>query len=367
MPAKTRETASLMPSMEVRVSGYRKEIAGPICAPAALWCVLFALILATGARAQQDSSTVAHLTSESIALMPLVKTDVARRFLAAVPELPTLPAPRVAFVNRAARVAVSPMDYAKLSDSARADFERREYGEDFYYYTRYGTPLAFVRPLDLVAQAGLPSLDKALVVDFGFGSIGQLRLMASLGAYVVGIEVDPLLEVIYDDPSDFGAISRAAIAGEGPDGDLRLAFGSFPGDTLISHALGSGYDIFFSKNTLKRGYVHPEREVDPRMLVHLGVDDSTFVQTVYDLLKPGGFFMIYNLCPAPSKPDEPYKPWSDGRSPFARDLCERIGFDVLAFDRDDTEFARTMGSTLGWGEQMDLANDLFGTYTLLRK
>lgn len=328
------------------------------------------LILFTSAiegRAQEDTSTVSHLIKESVSLAPLVKTEVARRFLAAVPELPRLHAPRVAFVNRAARSALTPLAVAQLDDSARANFERREYGEDFYYYTRYGTPLAFVRPLDLVAQAGLSSLDKALIVDFGFGSIGQLRLMASLGAYVVGIEVDPLLEVVYDDPSDFGAIPRAGVAGSGPEGDLRLAFGSFPGDTMLTHALGSGYDVFFSKNTLKKGYIHPEREVDPRLLVHLGVDDSTFVQTVYDLLKPGGFFMIYNLHPAEGLPDEPYKPWSDGRSPFAKELCERIGFEVLAFDRDDTEFARTMGTTLGWAEQMDFEKDLFGTYTLLRK
>lgn len=318
-------------------------------------------------QAQADSTAVEHLITESAALVPLVQSDIASLFLAAVPELLSIKKPRITYVNREARQVLTPLAFARLDDSARAGFEMREYGEDFYYYTRYGTPLAFVRPLDLVAQAGLPSLDTALIIDFGFGSIGQLRLMASLGAYVVGIEVDPLLEAVYDDPSDFGAIRRSAAAGSGIDGDLRLAFGSFPGDTLITRALGSEYDVFFSKNTLKRGYIHPEREVDPRMLVHLGVDDSTFVQTVYDLLKPGGFFMIYNLCPALSKPDEPYKPWSDGRSPFARDLYERIGFEVLAFDRDDTEFARTMGETLGWGEQMDLESDLFGTYTLLRK
>jgi len=94
---------------------------------------------------------------------------------------------------------------------------------------------------------------------------------------------------------------------------------------------------------------------------------ETFVRAMFDLLKPGGFALIYNLCPAPSQEGEPYKPWSDGRSPFARALYEKTGFSVVAFDADDTPAARAMGRALGWAEQMDLEKDLFATYTLLRK
>jgi hypothetical protein len=131
--------------------------------------------------------------------------------------------------------------------------------------------------------------------------------------------------------------------------------------------VGGGYDVFVSKNTLKRGYIHPEQQVDPRMLVHLRVDDETYVRAVFDLLKPGGFALIYNLSPAPAKEGEPYKPWADGRSPFTRELYERVGFAVVAFDLDDSAAAREMGKALGWAEGMDLEKDLFGTYTLLRK
>jgi hypothetical protein len=77
--------------------------------------------------------------------------------------------------------------------------------------------------------------------------------------------------------------------------------------------------------------------------------------------------MIYNLHPRQAGPEEPYIPWADGRFPFARELCERLGFEVLAFDVDDSEAARAMGKAFGWDEQMDLENDLFATYTLLRK
>ena len=148
---------------------------------------------------------------------------------------------------------------------------------------------------------------------------------------------------------------------------VKLVFGQFPAEAATVSEVGTGYDVFISKNTLKRGYIHPEQQVDPRMLVHLRVDDETFVHAMFDLLKPGGFALIYNLCPPPAEPGKPYIPWADGRSPFPRELYERIGFAVVAFDLDDTAAAREMGKALGWGESMDLEKDLFGTYTLVRK
>jgi hypothetical protein len=80
--------------------------------------------------------------------------------------------------------------------------------------------------------------------------------------------------------------------------------------------------------------------------------------------------MIYNLCPAPAKPGQPYIPWADGRSPFSREIWERAGFRVIAFDQDDSEAARRMGRALGWhegGGGMDLENNLFAFYTLAEK
>src|SRR5262249_46404554 len=121
---------------------------------------------------------------------------------------------------------------------------------------------------------------------------------------------------------------------------------------------------------LKMGYIHPSRQADKRQLIDLGVDDATFLRSVSDILKPGGYFMVYNLCPAPSPPDKPFIPWSDGRFPFARKLCEALGFKVIEFDKDDSEFARQMGHVLAWDDGkdgMDLKKDLFASYTLLQK
>ena len=192
-------------------------------------------------------------------------------------------------------------------------------------------------------------------------------MLASLGADAVGIDVDALLKAVYSQDGDTGKVAHCKSAGRGKAGTARAVFGFFPSDEATVADVGRGYDVFVSKNTLKRGYIHPEKEVDPRMLVHIKVDDEAYVRAVFELLKPGGYFLIYNLSPAPSKEGEPYKPWSDGRSPFALDVYERVGFEMIAFDFDDSQAARAMGKALGWAESMDLDNDLFGTYTLARK
>ena len=325
------------------------------------------VVLAQEPLATDKPSAVALLREEARLLAPRVHSPLGKALLAAVPALPAVAAVRVVHYNRTSREALSPEAASKRTAAELEGFERRELDEHFYYYTKYGTPLAAVRALDLAGQAGLASVDGAKVLDFGFGSIGQLRLLASLGADVTGVEVDQLLQQLYAAPGDTGAIPRASAAGAGRVGSLRLLFGSFPGDAKLVAAAGTGYALFISKNTLKRGYIHPERDVEPRLLVHLGVDDEAYVHAVHSLLAPGGLMLIYNLSPAPSKPDEPYKPWSDGRTPFARELFEAQGFEIIAFDQDDTPEARAWGATLGWGEQMDLDSDLFGTYTLVRK
>jgi len=273
--------------------------------------------------------------------------------------------PMVAYYNKKTREALSEDDAAKMTPDQLADFEKRDIDTQFYYFTRYGTPVAFMRPVEILGRAGITSADGLKLADFGFGSIGQLHALASMGADVTGIEVDKLLEVMY--AGEAGKVKRCSNAGEGREGSITLAYGQFPKDPAIVKQVGTGYDVFVSKNTLKRGYIHPEQEVDPRMLVHLDVDDETYVHAVYDALKPGGFFLIYNLCPAPSKPDEPYKPWGDGRSPFSTETFRKVGFKVLAFDQDDTDAARAMGRVLGWDSDMDLSTDLFGTYTLVQK
>jgi hypothetical protein len=307
------------------------------------------------------------MQAEAAAMRALTTSSLTGEFLGAIGCLPSLEVPRVVFYDKAKSLALNEAQAASLTPEQLAGYERRELDETYFYTTHYGTPVAFVRPLEILGQAGVKSFDGLKLVDFGFGSIGQLRALASAGAEVTGIEVDALLQALYSQPGDTGTIARCAAAGEGRDGRLTLVFGHWPAEPAAVEAAGGGYDLFISKNTLKRGYIHPERPVDPRRLVQLGVDDETFVRAVFERLKPGGSFLIYNLHPAPAPDDKPYIPWADGRCPFARELCEQAGFEVAAFDVDDTPAARAMGAALGWGEDMDLEADLFGTYTLLRR
>lgn len=324
-------------------------------------CAVFAPAMTTA----QDSPVLERLQRDARSLEPLVDSDLARRFLQAAGSLPRVSSPRVVHYNKDTRDALSAAEAQAHADLE--GYERLELDEDYYYNTRYGTPLAFVRALDLVAAAGLSTVEGARIADFGFGSIGQLRLLASLGAHAVGIEVDERLRVLYGHEGDTGAIPPASVSHAQAPGSIMLHFGHFPSTRDMVDAVGQGYTLFVSKNTLKRGYIHPAQDVDPRLLVHLGVDEATFVGRMFDMLLPGGHAMIYNLHPAAAPEGEPYIPWADGRCPFGRDVLEKAGFIVVAFDRDDTPFARSMGKALGWGEAMDLQQDLFATWTLLQR
>ncbi len=314
------------------------------------------------AAAADTSTTLRELRDQARALGPLFAAPLVHDFLAGAARLPTV-APRLVAFDSSRTHYWDARDHAALSDAEKAPLLTRTLGESFYYNTRYGTPLAYARPLEILSEAGFRSVRGMKLVDFGYGTLGHLRILASLGADVTGIEVDPLLPALYSEPGDQGRIDG--------HGTLRLLDGQWPARPELVASAGEGYDLFLSKNTLKNGYLHPAEPVDPRRLVHLGVDDSTFVAALARLLKPGGLALVYNLSPAPAPPGKPYIPWADGRCPFPRALWESAGFDVLAFDVDDSEAARRMGHALAWDDPgngaMDLDHDLFARYTLVRR
>lgn len=294
---------------------------------------------------------------EVAALQPLVTQRLTRQFLAATTQLPRVPA-RTIYRDSARTRAWNAREYAALPETARTRLVPRELDEAFYYDTRYGTPLAYARVLELLATAGVADVKRARIADFGCGTLGHLRLLASLGADCTGIDVDPLLRALYSEPGDQGAVGA---------GSVRLITGQWPATAAIRGEVGDGYDLFLSKNTLKNGYIHPAEKVDPRMLVNLGVSDSEYVATLSRVVKRGGHVMIYNLCPAPAAAGKPYIPWADGRCPFPRAMWEAAGFKVVAFDQDDGPAARAMGHALGWDTgsgAMDLQKDLFAHYSL---
>jgi SAM-dependent methyltransferase len=275
------------------------------------------------------------------------------------------------------RSAINASQFNALSPDEQPHYKPRELDQYFYYFTRYGSPLAYIRPYDILCTqlGGHDALRGKRVLDFGYGGIAHLRLLASVGCDVVGVDVDPILHALYSAEEDTGLIEGMGFEeAKAPDGSLLLLQGPWPSTDAIVSEVGEGFDIFLSKNTLKRGYIHPHppegQTVDPRKLVHLGVDDESFVRHVARVLKPGGLWMVYNICPAPAKEGEEYKPWADGRFPFSRELVEREGFEVVAWEQDDATTMREYAKVLGWdagNNPMDLENDFFVNYTLLRR
>lgn len=321
-----------------------------------LWFQSFSLI-ASG-QEDQDSlpaapgTVVAKLSEEIRQVQSLVKGNWTRNWIRKVADLPSVEPKKIEFDGKEITV-----------------------DEAIYYSDRYGSPLAYARALDLAEQHGFkPELrdqakdqaaaqtvaqPSARVLDFGYGSIGHLRMLALAGIDAAGIDVAPLLPKLYE-----GA------AGKLGAGQVRLFHGSFPNDASMLGELGEGYDLFLSKNTLKKGYIHPNREVsNERMLIRLGVSDQEFLKQVHKLLKPQGLFVIYNFCPAKAADDKPYIPWAEGESPFSKADFEVSGFEVLAFDIVDDAEARKLAKSLAWDTegQMNLEKDLFAWYTIARK
>lgn len=318
----------------------------------------------TGAAPDGQALTILDkLKGEAEAVGPLVKSSLARDFLAQVDHLP-MPAPRTIFRDDQ-RQYHSAADVAQLSEPDRKKLTEVSVSDTLYYTTKYGSPLAYARLVEILGQSGIATFSNRRVLDYGYGTVGHLRLFALCGAEAVGVDVDPFLPALYSLPEDQGDVR----IGQKKVGRVMLVDGRWPTEAAAK-AVGGGYDLIISKNTLKNGYLHPEREVDKRMLIDLGVSEVTFVRAMFDALRPGGHVMIYNICPAPAPADKPYIPWADGRCPFPRKMLQSAGFTILAFDKDDSKAVRKMAHALGWdaGERgMDLENDLFAHYTLLRK
>lgn len=319
---------------------------------------------------------VALLREQGETLRALVASEAGKQLLRAIVRLPSI-ATRVVHLQREKRLALTPVQFEALPQAPATDrdgFVAKEYDETFYYNTGYGSPLVYARVIDLAAtRFGLGPMAGLKVMDFGFGSIGHLRLMASLGADVTGVEVEPLLRALYSDPSDTGPIENPGDASK--PGRITLLHGQWPAEPALAEAVGGGdsagtFDLITSKNTLKRGYVHPEREADPKRLVHLGVSDEAFVKAVRDALKPGGLFVIYNISPAPAPADQPYMPWADGRCPFDRALCVDAGFEILAWDEDDQAAILDWWKALGYDEgkpREAMEKEIFAQYSVMRK
>jgi SAM-dependent methyltransferase len=277
---------------------------------------------------------------------PRAEAAWVRAFLAAAQQLPSHP-PQTFFRTADKKRAYTASHASAAPAAERATLKRID-ADDGFYYARIADPLGYWRPFEVLAARGFEPEHKR-VLDFGYGSIGQLKMLAALEADVTGIEVDPVLPLLY--------------AGEM---QVRVLNGYFPKDAALVAQAGDGYDLWMSKNTLKRGYVNPP---DGSHSIDLS-GDATFLGQVHRMLKPGGLFFIYNFGPGPASPGKPYIPMADIACPFAKKTIESAGFEVLFYDEDDTAPGRASAKILEWDkvpDAMDVEHDLFARYTLARR
>jgi SAM-dependent methyltransferase len=303
------------------------------------------------------------VVAEAAKLVPIATSDLGKDFLAGAKKATPFQ-PRTIYRKGRAREWLSEKEFAALTSEVQVAWQPMEVSEMMYQGLFYGSPTAYLLPVEHLGRAGGPTSLKGLkIADFGHGGIGQLRIFAEQGAKAVGVDVDPLQPLLYSHKGDQGEVG-------GEEGSIKIIHGKYPGDAKIVEQIGDGYDLFLSKNTLKRGYVHPEREADQRMLIDLGATDEQFVSAVARLLKPNGWFVIYNLAPAQNPADKPYLPMADGRSPFSRETLEKAGFEVIQFDANDDELVRRYGTLVDWDKpptSMKLETELFAWVTICRK
>jgi SAM-dependent methyltransferase len=318
---------------------------------------------------QSNSLTLGYGSRATSSSTPPIWSDLAISFALATRSLKPVPE-REVWRRRNPRTILNQDEYEKLTANEKKALQKMVCDESVYYGA-ISTPLAWARAFDRLGQHGVNSFDGKRVLDFGFGNVGQLHMIASLGADVTGVEIEnSLARAMYRLESDQGAVDKLTDNVKN-EGSLSLAFGKWPAEEEIVNRVGGGYDIFISKNVLKYGYVHPERKAPASQLIDLGVDDETFLKQLHRILNPGGYVLVYNIHPPKASKDETYKPWAYGETPWDRKLVEKVGFEVAEWHVDDSEAIHDFGSLVGWDssfeDRAEFETNFRAMYTILKK
>ena len=338
---------------------------------ARLRCVatLGAVLIAAGAIAatsQPASPFLERLRAEADAIAPTAQTGAVREWLGASSRLTPI-TPRSIWFRTEPRSVLSQSQFEALPEPERGTYTERAITEDNYYATNYGTPLCYARALDYAAAAlGLETFNGARILDYGYGQIGQLRMLAACGAEAVGVDPAPGLGARYSLPEDQGPYPPMS-GGDGPRGSVAIVTGLWPGTPDVASAVGGGYDAIIARNVLKHGYVHPIVESPPGSRIDLSCSDEEFLRATFQALKPGGVWVVYNLG-GPRLRNGAYDPSADINCPWTRADLEAAGFEVVHFDLDDSAPTRVHALAFGWATPEDPVDaQWFSLVTVLRR
>ena len=312
-------------------------------------------------------ATVARLTMEAAQVPPLLRNRWAVEYAAQAPQL--LPvSPRRVFCRADGRTCLSESEgqaQAQAQGQAGpAGMDAQWVDEEAYYTGGAGSPLFSARLVDLVAEGQLAKQAGKRALDLYAEAIGPLKLMAATGHFAVGVSASPKQRALYSQPGDQGSVG---MAGRDVAGRVTWVYGTFPADAAVRAQVGTGYEFILAKNVLKRGYIRPSSEVPPEQVFSLGMSDADYLRVLKDTLRPGGRFLVYNVCKSPNPAF--YDPHADCRSPWTRAEWQAAGFVVRDFERNDTEVARRFAQALGYDKppvSIPL-DDLYATYTLLER
>ena len=91
--------------------------------------------------------------------------------------------PPVLFISTRAKEDLSDRGGRRRAQSQRRKERLKPIPVDdaFFYNTKYGSPLAYSRPIEVLGRSGLDDVSGLKILDFGFGTIGHLRLLAAQG------------------------------------------------------------------------------------------------------------------------------------------------------------------------------------------
>ena len=322
------------------------------------------------AQEKPDTTYLSELRDKAESIAAGSQMKLVKSFLAAAKTLQPIES-RTIYYNRADRKALTENQFRKLGEADQGNFASLSV-EDKLYYGYYSTPLAWIRPIEILARNGVDSVDSKRILDFGFGNVAQLRMLASLGADVTGIEIaGGIHQAMYSHESDQGAVPKHSSEGIEHNGNLKLAFGQWPSSSEMVTEVGRNYDLIVSKNVLKLGYIHPQKEVPKQMTIDLGVTDERFLNELFESLNPGGIVLVYNIHPSQSPDGQNYKPWAHGETPWKKIDVEKAGFDVVAWHVDDSSAIQSLGIKLGWRDSVktreEFETGFRAMYTILKK